>query len=123
MNKGFENLMAEKILEKEDNSISLVFTIPETSPYFDGHFPDYPVLPAVAQADIVINFADRYFNTGVALSKIKRMKFNKIISPSLTLLLKIEIKNDTLSFKINSEDESENYSGGTLILASHEEKI
>ena len=57
MNKGFGNIKADKIIEKNENSVSLIFTIPKDSLYFDGHFPDYPILPAVAQIDIVVNFA------------------------------------------------------------------
>jgi len=123
MSKGFEGLEAQQILEKNENSISLLFTIAESSPYFDGHFPGFPILPAVAQLDIVINFARCYFNTASALSKIKKIKFVKTINPSVTLLLKIELKENVITFKIAAPDESEMYSGGTIILTSPMESV
>lgn len=122
MSKGFNNLKEDKILEKNENNISLIFTIPQDSPYFDGHFPGYPILPAVGQVDIVVNFASRHFGTGIAISQIKRTKFTKTITPNLTLLLKINIKDDVLSFKITAQDESDIYSSGFIHLTLSGEK-
>jgi 3-hydroxymyristoyl/3-hydroxydecanoyl-(acyl carrier protein) dehydratase len=116
MNKGFGNLKEDEIIEKNENSVSILFTIPKESLYFDGHFPDYPILPAVAQIDIVVNFAAIHFGTGMAVSQIKRTKFTKIISPSLSLLLKIEKKDSSLDFKLTTPDKSEIYSSGMIIL-------
>ena len=121
MSKAFDNLEALEILEKNENSIKLAFLIPQTNPYFDGHFPGYPILPAVAQVDIVINFAVKHFGTSLAVSQIKRTKFTKIITPSLSLLLVIEKNNDALNFKYTSPDGNEMYSGGTIYPASSKE--
>ena len=116
MNKGFGNLKADKIIEKNENTVNLIFTIPQDCLYFDGHFPDYPILPAVAQIDIVMNFASEYLGTSIAILQIKRAKFLKIITPALTLLLKLEKKDNTLNFKITSPDESDIYSSGSIIM-------
>jgi len=116
MNKGFGNIKADKIIEKNENTVNLIFTIPQDSLYFDGHFPDYPILPAVAQIDIVMNFASKYLGISIAVLQIKRAKFLKIITPALTLLLKLEKKDNTLNFKIISPDESDVYSSGSIIL-------
>jgi len=121
MNKGFGNIKADKIIEKNETSVSLIFTVPKDSLYFDGHFPDYPILPAVAQIDIVVNFASESFGTDIIISQIKRTKFSKIITPSLSLLLKLELKGSALNFKITSPDSSEVYSSGSIILALKEE--
>ena len=123
MNKGFNNLEAREILENNDNILKLMFTIPPESLYFEGHFPGDPILPAVAQVDIVLNFASRYFGTGIAVTKIKRMKFTKIIRPSFTILLRIEKKENVLNFKLTTQNESEIYSSGAIYLDSAAEKM
>jgi len=123
MSRGFGNLEADEIIEKNDNALSLIFTISEESQYFDGHFPGYPILPAVAQIDIVINFASRYFGTGFIISQIKRTKFTKIITPSLILLLKIKKNKNMLNFEITTADGSETYSSGTIVQPSEAEDI
>jgi len=121
MNKGFGDIKADKIIEKNENSVSLIFTIPKDSLYFDGHFPDYPILPAVAQIDIVVNFASENFGTDIIISQIKRTKFLKVITPSLSLLLKLEKKETSLNFKMTAPDSSEVYSSGSIILAAKTE--
>jgi len=121
MNKGFGNIKADKIIEKNENSVSLIFTIPKDSLYFDGHFPDYPILPAVAQIDIVVNFASQNFGTDIIISQIKRTKFLKVITPSLSLLLKLEKKDASLNFKMTDPDSSEVYSSGSIILTAKTE--
>jgi len=90
MTVGFNGLENETVLDKTANSVSLTFNIPDTNKYFNGHFPGYPILPAVAQMEIVVRFAKKYLGTTISVSQIKRMKFNTIISPLVTVMLKLE---------------------------------
>jgi len=114
MGKGFDNLENIKILEKNDDSVSLTFTVPKENAYYDGHFPGNPILPAVAQMEIIVRFADQFFGTGIFVSRIKRMKFNKIITPGLPLLLRIDKKDNAISYTFSSPDENDTYSSGTF---------
>jgi len=116
ISEGFGALDTEKIIEKTENSVSMEFSIPATSPYFDGHFPGFPILPAVAQAELIIRFAARYFGTGVSPSEIKRFKFTKLIRPDAPLLLKLTKKEKSISFNISSPENETVYSTGTVIL-------
>ena len=111
---GFDSLGQEKIINKTENSVSLEFSVPDTSPYFDGHFPGFPVLPAVAQVDLITRFASRYLGTSIRLSEIRRIKFTSLIKPFTPLLLNIEKKEKNISFRINSPDGEIIYSKGTL---------
>jgi uncharacterized membrane protein/acyl-CoA synthetase (AMP-forming)/AMP-acid ligase II/3-hydroxymyristoyl/3-hydroxydecanoyl-(acyl carrier protein) dehydratase len=113
---GFSKLDTEKIIEKTDNSVSLEFSIPDTSPYFDGHFTGFPILPAVAQMELVIRFSARYLGTSVVFSELKRVKYTNFIQPFTPLLMKLEKKEKTISFKINSSNNETVYSTGTVIL-------
>ncbi|MCL2443136.1 MAG: hydroxymyristoyl-ACP dehydratase [Treponema sp.] len=110
------NISEEKIINKTDNSIILEFSIPGSSDYFDGHFPGFPVLPAVTQVFIVMHYVSRFFGINIELSKIKRTKFTSIIRPDTPLVLYLEKIEKNISFKINSPDEKTNYSAGNLIL-------
>jgi uncharacterized membrane protein/acyl-CoA synthetase (AMP-forming)/AMP-acid ligase II/3-hydroxymyristoyl/3-hydroxydecanoyl-(acyl carrier protein) dehydratase len=113
---GFGGLDREKIIKRTENSVSLEFFIPGTSPYFDGHFPGFPILPAVAQAELVLRFAARYLGTTVNPSEIKRFKFTNFIRPFTPLLLKLEKKEKSISFNIISPENETVYSTGTVIL-------
>jgi len=112
--EGFSRLNGQKVIEKDENSVTLEFSIPDTSPYFDGHFPGFPLLPAVAQIEMVLRFASLYLGTGIDVSEIPRIKCTNIIRPFTPLLLKIEKKNKNISFKTTSPDGITVYSLGTL---------
>ncbi|WP_461245931.1 hypothetical protein [Treponema sp. R6D11] len=114
--EGFGALDKEKIIEKTENSVSIEFSIPATSPYFDGHFHGFPILPAVAQAELVIRFAARHFGTTISPSQIRRVKFTNFIQPDAPLLLKLGKKENSISFNICSPDNKTAYSTGTVIL-------
>jgi len=112
--QGNAGLVGEKVIEKNENSLTLEFLIPETSSYFDGHFPNFPILPAVAQTELVIRFASQYLGTGIDVSEIPRIKFSNLVWPSTPLVLKLEKNEKTVSFKIVSPDGNAVYSIGTL---------
>jgi 3-hydroxymyristoyl/3-hydroxydecanoyl-(acyl carrier protein) dehydratase len=113
---GFNSLDKEKIIEKTGHSVILEFSVPQTSPYFDGHFPGIPILPAVAQIELVLRFASRYLGTGIGLSDIRRVKFSNLVRPFAPLLLSLQKKEKHISFKISSPDGEIAYSAGTIIL-------
>ena len=113
---GFASLHGEKVRERSEDSVTLEFSIPGSSPYFEGHFPAFPILPAVAQTDMIIRYASRYLGTGLDVSEITRMKFTAMIRPSVPLVLKIDKKGKNISFKITSPDNNTAYSSGTLEL-------
>jgi uncharacterized membrane protein/acyl-CoA synthetase (AMP-forming)/AMP-acid ligase II len=112
---GFGELDSEKVIEKTDNSVSLELVIPDSSPYFDGHFPGFHLLPAVAQTELVIRFAARYLGTGIEISEMKRVKFTSFIRPGAPLLLKLTKKEKNISFTLSSPGGETVYSLGTVI--------
>ncbi|MDR0463915.1 MAG: glycosyltransferase [Treponema sp.] len=116
MTSGFNSVSAETVIEKKENTVSLSFSVPKNSPYFDGHFPGMPVLPAVAQTELVLRFCARYLGTGIAVSQIKRLKFVTRILPSVPLLLKAELNDNILTYNITSPDGGILYSTGIYVL-------
>ena len=110
----------ERIITKTENSLSMEFFVPDTSPYFDGHFPEFPILPAVAQVELILRFASRYFGTGTVVSEIRRIKFSNLVRPFTPLLLSLEINGATISFKMTSPDDEIVYSLGTIVTMREE---
>jgi acyl-coenzyme A synthetase/AMP-(fatty) acid ligase len=111
---GFSGIDSEKIIEKTENSVTLEFTLSDSCLYFDGHFPGFPVLPAVAQTELILRFASRYLGTNVMGSSIRRIKFSSFIRPFTPLVLKIEKNENSLLFEMKSSDGNRTYSQGSL---------
>ena len=113
---GFGSLDGVKLIEKTENSVTLEFKVPDTSPYYDGHFPEFPILPAVAQMELVVRFAYQHLNTDIDIPEIKRIKFSNFVRPNKLYILLIEKDEKTLSFKVSSRDRKVIYSSGTLVI-------
>ena len=114
--QGFSGVTGEKIIEKNENSVTLEISVPASSPYFDGHFPNFPVLPAVAQVDLVVRSASEHFGINICISKINRIKFINIIRPDNPLILFIEAGNKNITFKISSPGGGTLYSSGVMAI-------
>jgi acyl-coenzyme A synthetase/AMP-(fatty) acid ligase/3-hydroxymyristoyl/3-hydroxydecanoyl-(acyl carrier protein) dehydratase len=112
---GFDGSDKAKVIEKTEKSVIIEFLIPATSPYFDGHFPEFSILPAVAQVELVLRFASEYFGASVAISELKRIKFTNFIRPNAHLVLRLEKGDKTIIFKLSSPKGDVIYSIGTLV--------
>lgn len=76
------NIAADNIKKTED-SVSVSFTVPRALPWFDGHFPGQPVLPAVITAEISDALIENIF--GVSPLLVANAKFKGPIFPDMSL--------------------------------------
>ena len=77
---NFHSIENEKVLEQADDKVTLDFVIPATSDFFDGHFPEFKLLPAVAQFEVITRFSRKYFKTQRYIPTIRRIKFSAPIA-------------------------------------------
>ncbi len=47
MESNLHDITDENIISRAENEISLEFLIPESSDFFDGHFPEYKLLSLI----------------------------------------------------------------------------
>ena len=87
METNLHSIVDEKIIEKTEDKITLEFVIPETSDFFDGHFPEFKLLPAVAQFEVITRFSKKYFGTQRYVPSIRRIKFSAPIRPNTKIKL------------------------------------
>ncbi len=107
----------EVIVSKEENEVTLEFVIPASCDFFDGHFPQYKLLPAVAQFEIITRFSRKYFGTQRYVPNIKRIKFSAPIKPDTKIHLELTYKKDKGSVLFNMADanvEGKVYSSGSF---------
>ncbi len=69
-----------KISKKTQDEFDISITFPKSLSYFEGHFPQFPVLPAVALVDVSFYFA-RLRNLGLPKFQLKKVDYLKIKSP------------------------------------------
>lgn len=118
---NFHDIKDEQIIEKNDGNVVLEFIIPSTSDFFDGHFPEYKLLPAVAQFEVVTRFSRKYFNTQRWVPSIKRIKFSAPIRPDTKIHLELTYKKEKQAVTFNLSDanvQEKVYSSGTFSVLS-----
>jgi acyl-coenzyme A synthetase/AMP-(fatty) acid ligase len=96
-------------------SVVLELLVPAESDYFNDHFPLFKLLPAVAQFDLALRFAARFFATPITLSGVKRVKFSAMIRPDSQVFLELQYQREkqAVFFKFTGPGEKV-YSFGTL---------
>ena len=123
-------LSNEKVLEQSAEKAVLEFSIPEDSDYFNEHFPELKVLPAIAQIELAVRFANRFLKSSLYVKKSKRMKFSSLVRPDTPLRLELSMAAmsgvkasaasgtetpQLVTFTYSSPDGSIVYSTGTFI--------
>jgi acyl-CoA synthetase (AMP-forming)/AMP-acid ligase II/3-hydroxymyristoyl/3-hydroxydecanoyl-(acyl carrier protein) dehydratase len=101
--------------ENGERKIIMDLLFPKHSDFFDGHFPQFPLLPAVAQVDTVIKISNKYLNSSMTLKKIPKTKFTAPISPDTQICLHIRYREEEkrINFEFFSK-QNKKHSSGTL---------
>ena len=94
MEANLHDIVNEKIISQEEGKITLEFLIPASSDFYDGHFPQYKLLPAVAQFEVITRYSRKYFHTQRYVPSIKRMKFSAPIKPDTLVRLELTYKKE-----------------------------
>jgi UDP-3-O-[3-hydroxymyristoyl] N-acetylglucosamine deacetylase/3-hydroxyacyl-[acyl-carrier-protein] dehydratase len=92
-------LLVDKIVSIDDNTIVGIKNVTYNEPFFQGHFPDEPVMPgvllveALAQAGglLVLNSIEEPEKYSTYFLKIDKLKFKHKVVPGDTVILKMEL--------------------------------
>ncbi|NEX20749.1 hypothetical protein G3480_10575 [Thiorhodococcus mannitoliphagus] len=76
------------------------------SPWFDGHFPDSPILPGIAQLKMVADVVGQAQKKALWINRLHRVKFRRIVKPGELLEIHVMGTGNQYSFRIthNAED-------------------
>lgn len=73
--------------------------------WFEGHFPDQPILPGVAQLHIAAKFAERIWGSVFDGREMSRIKFKRVMQPEERISLALERSGSRLDFKYSIDGE------------------
>ena len=80
----------------EEKASTTQICVPAGSKWFDGHFPQDPVLPGIAQVAVVHDLIRRALGKNLPIREIGRLRFKRKVGPT-----------DRLSVTITPGDASE----------------
>lgn len=92
-------LMVDKIIEKDDIHIVGVKNVSVNEPFFQGHFPQEPVMPGVLQVEamaqvgglLVLSMVDDPEKYSTYFMKIDNVKFRQKVVPGDTLIFHLSL--------------------------------
>ena len=130
-------LFVDKVLTIEENvSIAAVKNVSTNEPHFNGHFPDFPIMPgvliieALAQAAGILGFKSMgkkpadgsvYYLVGT-----ENMRFRRPVIPGDQLLLEAKVvaeKRGIWKFDCRASVDGEEVCAGLLICADRKKQI
>ena len=91
--------LVDKVVELGANTIVGIKNITANEPFFQGHFPQEPVMPGVLQIEamaqcgglLVLNTLEEPERWSTYFMKIDDVKFRKKVVPGDTLIFKVEL--------------------------------
>ena len=91
--------LVDKVVEIKGNSIVAIKNVTSNEPFFQGHFPDEPVMPGVLQIEamaqagglLVLGNVEDPENYNTYFLKIDNVKFRQKVVPGDTLIFKVDL--------------------------------
>ena len=79
-----------RVLHRDSAVVELALDITADIAYFDGHFPQAPVLAGVTQLHWAVEYGQQYFVDLAEVVSVEVLKFQTMIRPGDSLVLKLE---------------------------------
>lgn len=95
--------LAKLVSMQEQQHIHLELEFFPEQLYFQGHFPDFPIYPGVAQIAMVDAFAQQYFAVSGCCICMEQIKFMRLIRPYDVLQLVLEHTDNKVIFRLYGE--------------------
>lgn len=101
----------------DEKKLEAKILFPATSDFFDGHFPAFKLLPAVAQIDTLFKLARMFWNADAKFDSLQRVKFTAPILPDVPIFVEetLDAAGEKIRFKIQRENGKVCSSGSILL--------
>jgi 3-hydroxyacyl-[acyl-carrier-protein] dehydratase len=93
-------------LDRAGGRIEATATVPQASPVFEGHFPDYPLVPGVlltetmAQASGYLVLAVKNFAQMPFLMAVDKARFRDFVGPGAELAIEASLEHDGSGYAV-----------------------
>jgi len=106
-------------LEIDDGTLKLHLVIGHKLKWFEGHFPENPVLPGVVQVHWAVSLAKRLFVEEEQFRQVENLKFKSVVLPGMTLVLQFSgfLADEKIRFSFLASDSEEVHSEGRLLFS------
>ena len=106
------------LVQRTETQVALQLHVPENLLYFEGHFPETPILPGVAQVNWALELGRQYLPLPPDCIGMQALKFQRVILPGATVSLELEhdVQKSALAFRLHSADGQ--HASGRILLGA-----
>lgn len=87
-------------LEADDRQVQAWVHVPADCPFFEGHFPQEPILPGVAQVVLVTWVLQKALPGPCQVQAIRRAKFTSPVRPGMDLVLRLALEGPRVLWRL-----------------------
>lgn len=91
-----------KIESAEEDKIYAKMCFPVDFPAFNGHFPDYPILPGIIHIQSILMILELTFHTSFKMKHILRARYKLPVKPDELIDVLINFKKNKNMFQISA---------------------
>ncbi|MFY8352270.1 thioester dehydrase [Pseudoalteromonas sp. SSM20] len=118
MTKLKESLPEVRAIDTQDDSVKLTLWVDRALDYFNGHFPEAPILAGVVQLDWAVKYAIEHFSLSSHLvENVEVLKFQVVIVANSLVELTLTKKSDN-KFTFSFHSDHGQHSSGRVVLHS-----
>ena len=101
--KGLPTLLQRR---DEAGRIELELEVPRDNRWFEGHFPEFAILPGVVQIGWAAHFSHTLCDQGPGISGMEHIKFKRPILPGARLVLTLRPEAGKVRYEFREGDQS-----------------
>ena len=113
--RNFPEIRAER---RDGNIIELDLFVGSNLFQFQGHFPNEPVLPGVAQIDWAARLGQQHFGINGPIARLGQLKFSRLVGADSLLHLRLEWNNEKQRLLFSYREGDETCSSGYFELST-----
>ena len=104
------------VLARRDEAgrIELHIEVPADNRWFEGHFPEFAILPGVVQIGWAAHFGHTLYGLGPGVGLMEQVKFRRPILPGARVTLTLKADSAAHKLRYEYKDAEHSYSSGNL---------
>ncbi|MEA3412396.1 MAG: hypothetical protein U9R74_12775 [Pseudomonadota bacterium] len=89
---------------QDGGTLSCSCVVAADMPFFSGHFPGMPIMPAVAQIEMIRTLLEQQAGWNATISGGTRLKFSGLVQPGDILAIRLRrTPSDNISFSVEND--------------------
>ena len=113
-----EDKLKIQVLEQNERQLTVQILFDQESGLFDGHFPEFPLLPGVLQAHLAFKIFEKHQAHKISFAGFRNIKFFNPVFPGTVLQLQCELFIEKNQFSFQYSQGHKIYSKGLAAVSN-----